>query len=79
MLLDQRTNLFAAIATSVTAVVENFWPMTLWAGIIGILTLISAATGFLGLVVVFPWLGLASWRAYREFVREPVANEETLS
>jgi uncharacterized membrane protein len=53
--------------------------MTLWAAIIGILTLISAATGFLGLVVVFPWLGLASWRAYRELVREPVANEETLS
>jgi uncharacterized membrane protein len=79
MLLDQRTNVFAAIATSVTAVVENFWPMTLWAAIIGILTLISAATGFLGLVVVFPWLGLASWRAYRELVREPVANEETPS
>jgi uncharacterized membrane protein len=79
MLLDQRTNVFAAIATSVTAVVENFWPMTLWAAIIGILTLISAATGFLGLVVVFPWLGLASWRAYRELVLEPVANEETLS
>jgi uncharacterized membrane protein len=74
MLLDRRTNAFAAIATSVTAVVENFWPMTLWAAILAILTLLSAATGFIALVVVFPWLGLASWRAYRELVPEPVAG-----
>jgi uncharacterized membrane protein len=68
MLLDRRTNAFAAIATSITAVVENFWPMTLWAVIIAVLVLLSAATGFIALVVVFPWLGLASWRAYRELV-----------
>jgi uncharacterized membrane protein len=74
MLLDRRTNAFAAIATSITAVVENFWPMTLWAVIIAVLVLLSAATGFIALVVVFPWLGLASWRAYRELVPEPVAN-----
>lgn len=74
MLLDRRTNVFAAIATSVTAVVENFWPMTLWAAIIAVLVLLSAATGFIALVVVFPWLGLASWRAYRELVPEPVAG-----
>ena len=70
MLLDQKTSVFAAVATSVGAVVENFWPMTLWAAIIGILTLATAATGFLGLIVVFPWLGLASWHAYRELVPE---------
>jgi uncharacterized membrane protein len=71
MLLDRNTNVFVAIVTSVRAVVENFWPMTLWAAIIGTLVLISAATGFLALVVIFPWLGLASWRAYRELVPEP--------
>ncbi len=68
MLLDQKTSVFAAVATSVRAVIENFWPMVLWAAILGILTLVTAATGFLGLVVVFPWLGLASWHAYRELV-----------
>jgi uncharacterized membrane protein len=72
MLLDRRTNAFAAIATSITAVVENFWPMTLWAVIIAVFVLLSAATGFIALVVVFPWLGLASWRAYRELVPELV-------
>ena len=70
MLLDQRTSVFAAVATSVQAVIENFWPMLLWAAILGILTLVTAATGFLGLAIVFPWLGLASWHAYRELVPE---------
>ncbi|MEZ5828612.1 MAG: DUF2189 domain-containing protein [Hyphomicrobiales bacterium] len=74
MLLDRRTNAFAAIATSVTAVVENFWPMVLWAVIIAVLVLFSAATAFIPLVVIFPWLGLASWRAYRELVPNPVAD-----
>ncbi|MGB5809390.1 MAG: DUF2189 domain-containing protein [Polyangiales bacterium] len=74
MLLDRKTGFFAAVATSVQAVTENFWPMTLWAAILGILTLATAATGFLGLIVVFPWLGLASWRAYRELVPDPAAT-----
>lgn len=74
MLLDRHTNVFAAIATSVTAMVENFWPMTLWAAIIAVLLLLSAATGFIALIVVFPWLGLASWRAYRELVPDPLAG-----
>ena len=79
MLLDQRTGVFAAIATSVTAVAENFWPMVLWAAILAILTLASAATGFIAFIVVFPWLGLASWRAYRELVPDPVATQEAVA
>ncbi|WP_206599337.1 DUF2189 domain-containing protein [Methyloceanibacter stevinii] len=72
MLLDRHTGVFTAIATSVRAVAENFWPMLIWAAILGVLTLASAATGFIALIVVFPWLGLASWRAYRDLVPGPL-------
>jgi uncharacterized membrane protein len=65
MLLTPNSNVFAAVATSVRAVNANFFPLLLWAVIITVLLLLSAATGFLALIVVFPWLGLASWRAYR--------------
>lgn len=68
MLLDRRNDVFMAVATSVRAVITNVWPMALWAWILAALTLATAATGFLGLTLVFPWLGLASWRAYRELV-----------
>lgn len=71
MLLDQRANVFAATFTSVRAVSQNFLPMLLWAMLIVALVLASAATGFLAFVVVFPWLGLASWRAYRDLVTQP--------
>jgi uncharacterized membrane protein len=71
MLLDQRANVFSAVFTSLRAVSKNFGPLLLWAAIITALLLASAATRFLALVLVFPWLGLASWRAYRDLVQWP--------
>jgi uncharacterized membrane protein len=68
MLLNPDANVFAAVATSVRAVNANFFPLLLWAVIIITMLLLAAATGFLALVVVLPWLGLSSWRAYRSLV-----------
>ena len=68
MLLDARVSVFAAVATSVRATAANFWPLMLWAVLIIALVALCAVTGFLPMVIVFPWLGLASWRAYREMV-----------
>ncbi len=68
MLLDGRTSVWAAAATSFAAVAKNPGPMFLWAALIVALLLVAAATGLLGLIVIFPWLGLASWRAYRDLV-----------
>lgn len=70
MLLKPESNVFAAVATSVRAVNANFFPLLLWAVIITLFLLFSAATGFLALVVIFPWLGLSSWRAYRSLTDE---------
>ncbi len=68
MLLARNTNVFAASLTSLRSVATNFAPMMLWAVIILVLTLSTAVTAFVALIVVFPWLGLASWRAYRDLV-----------
>lgn len=68
MLLDGEAGVFAAAFTSLRAVAANFGPMLLWAALIAALTLVSAATFWTALIVVFPWLGLASWRAYRDLV-----------
>lgn len=70
MLLDQKTNVFEAIFTSIRSVVTNFGPLLLWAGLITLLLLVCAATSWLALFVVFPWLGLASWRAYLDLVSD---------
>ncbi len=68
MLLDSRRDIFTATVTSVRCVAKNTLPMLIWAAIIATLILASLATGFFALIVVIPWLGLASWRAYRALV-----------
>ncbi|MFZ5780569.1 MAG: DUF2189 domain-containing protein [Pseudomonadota bacterium] len=69
-LLDRRgANLFEAIATSVAAIRANWRPMLLWAGLIVFLTALAMVPGLLGLVIVLPVVGHASWHAYRDIVR----------
>ncbi|MEZ5946459.1 MAG: DUF2189 domain-containing protein [Hyphomonas sp.] len=68
MLLTQKTGVFVAAITSVRTIAANFLPMLVWAFLIVALTLAGIATGFLGLILTFPLIGLASWRAYRDLV-----------
>lgn len=76
MLLDRRSDAFVATITSVRSVTRNFGPMLLWACIIVGLTIVGIATAFLGLILVFPVIGLASWRAYRDLVPQAEAEAE---
>lgn len=67
-LLDRRRGLVDAIGTSLRALNSNLPAMLLWGVIITGLFAISAATAFLALIVIFPWLGFAMWRGYRAMV-----------
>ena len=68
LLLDRRTNLFQAVLTSWRVVLANPGPMAVWASLIMVLVSIGFATGLLGLIVLIPLLGHASWHAYRSLV-----------
>lgn len=68
MMLGGKTDVFIATITSVRCVTKNFVPMLFWAVLIAVLTAIGIATAFFGLIIVFPLIGLATWRAYRELV-----------
>ncbi len=65
MMLDQRIDALTAMGTSWALVWNNLPVMLVWGAIVLVLFLLSAATGFLGLILVFPWLGHATWHAYR--------------
>ena len=69
MLLDRPCELLDAISTSVRAVSENPVPMAVWATLIMLLTLLGFALALIGLVVILPWLGHATWHAYRDLVQ----------
>lgn len=66
MLVDQRVDAFNAAFASWRAVGDNWRPMSLWALLIAALTTLGILTYFVGLIIVTPILGYASWHAYRE-------------
>ena len=68
LLLDRRADVLQAVLTSWQAVLANPAPLALWAALIMGLTLLGMATLLAGLVITVPWLGHASWHAYRALV-----------
>ena len=64
MLLDKRCDAFTAMGISMTLVFRNISVMLVWGAIVLALTIVSIATAFVGLIVVFPLLGHATWHAY---------------
>ncbi len=65
MLLDEKSDAFTAMGTSMALVWNNLPVMLAWGAIVVALFLLSAVTGLLALIVVFPLLGHATWQAYK--------------
>lgn len=65
MMLDQRVDTLTAMAVSFATVWNNLLPMIMWGFIVSALLLLSLATGIVGLIVVFPLLGHATWHGYK--------------
>jgi uncharacterized membrane protein len=75
MLLDRDVGLYTAVATSVHAVVANPVPMAVWGLIVAGGLAIGSLPVFLGLILVMPVLGHATWHLYRKLVpREPTPS-----
>ena len=70
MLLDREVDYVTAMLRSINVVSANPVPMLIWAAIIAISVFIAMIPGFLGLIVVLPWLGHASWHLYRLLMRD---------
>ncbi len=68
LLLDRRVTLMQAVLTSWQTVLSNPLPMALWACLIMVFVLLGLGSLMLGLVVIVPLLGHASWHAYRDLV-----------
>lgn len=68
LLLDRHVSLGTAMATSLRAFAHNPLVMLTWGIIVLALLAIGMAPAFLGLIVVFPLLGHATWHLYRKLV-----------
>ena len=65
MLLDKQVDAFTAMGTSMALVWNNLPVMVVWGAIVLALFIVSIVTGLVGLIIVFPLLGHATWHAYR--------------
>ena len=68
MMLDRNTDAITSALTSINAVKSNIPAMLVWAALIVSLVLVGFATAFVGFAVVLPWIGHATWHAYRETI-----------
>ena len=68
LLLDRRISVLAAVLTSWKAVLTYPVTMAFWAFLLMVFTLLGVFSLYLGLILVVPLLGHASWHAYRELV-----------
>src|SRR5215831_18908211 len=65
MLVNEPVDALTAMGSSMALVWHNLRVMLIWAVIVLALFLVSLATGMLGLIVIYPLLGHATWHAYR--------------
>ena len=68
MMLDRGTDAITSALTSTNAVLKNKPVMALWGALIVVLVTIGFLTAYLGLAVVLPLIGHATWHAYKEAI-----------
>lgn len=65
LLLDREVDFVTAMITSFETVLQNFPVMFGWALFIAVCTFVAMIPAFLGLLLVMPLFGHASWHIYR--------------
>jgi uncharacterized membrane protein len=68
LMLDRHAGAVDAIATSLRVVAKNPVPMAAWGLIVAALLIVGSLPFFLGLAVVIPLLGHATWHLYRAVI-----------
>jgi uncharacterized membrane protein len=68
LLLDRNVGMAAAIVTSLRAILKNPFTMLLWGLIVALGLAVGSLPFLLGLAVVMPILGHASWHLYRKLI-----------
>ena len=78
LMLDRDVGAAVALMTSVRAVIRNPATMALWGLIVAALLFLGSLPRFIGLTVVMPVLGHATWHLYRKLVVSDGAPRPTL-
>lgn len=77
MMLDRNTDGVVAALTSLRVCQQNPWTLALWGALITTGTAIGFLTFHLGLVVIVPVIGHATWHAYHDLVGRTPGHSKT--
>lgn len=69
LIIDRQTDAGTAVKTSVRVTFSDLPAMVVWAALIVTLVSFGFATFLVGMIVVFPILGHATWHAYHDLVQ----------
>jgi len=72
MIMDRNVDVVTAIITSINAVLRNKLAMFIWVCVIVTCVVIGFATAFIGLIVLLPLIGHATWYGYKETINADV-------
>ncbi|MFY2824839.1 DUF2189 domain-containing protein [Ruegeria sp. MALMAid1280] len=75
MLLDRELDFVTAMIASFSYVRDNLGVMLVWGACVAVLTFVAMIPWFLGLLVVLPLLGHASWHLYRLITQASVEGQ----
>lgn len=73
LLMEKEFDFVTAMLISIRTFSRNRVVLLVWAGLIAALTIVAMIPAFLGLFVVLPVLGHATWHLYRRAIYHPVA------
>ena len=76
LLLDREVDFVTAMITSFQTVAHNPGPMLAWGVFIAVATFLAMLPAFLGLFLVLPLLGHATWHLYHLIVEAAEGDEE---
>ncbi len=68
LMLDRKVDTVLAVRTSLQAVLCNRVVLAIWGVVVGVLVGLGSLLAFVGLAVVLPVLGHATWHLYRRLV-----------
>ncbi|MEL7345834.1 MAG: DUF2189 domain-containing protein, partial [Pseudomonadota bacterium] len=72
LLLEREVDFVTAMLLSLRTVAANKGVLGLWAAMIAVLLFLAMLPAFLGLFLVLPVLGHATWHLYRRALYDPV-------
>lgn len=68
VVMDRDMSFMEGIEASIRCVIANFRPMLLWGAMLTISFVLGVLTFYIGLALILPVLGYASWHAYEDLV-----------